>query len=290
MTAMSKLALAAACTMALATAPASAQSSGAPTQPGTPLTMNMSAMSSDMVTHIDANAAQPSGAPNVSSAPLAMNMPPPVMDTGIYAHALLEQAEDRWSGRNQQFRYDGQAWVGTDTNKLWLKSEGTVLSNGRFTDGDHEILYDRPISTNFDLQAGVRVDLDSAVTRTWAAFGVQGLSLYFFDVEATAYVSDEGHYAARLKGSYDLLITQRLILQPEAEMNFYSKAQVARGTGSGFSDIDAGLRLRYEISRKFAPYIGVVYEGRFYQSARFSRQEGEAPNQVRFVFGVRAWF
>jgi copper resistance protein B len=237
--------------------------------------------------------AQSSGASNQPSPALTMNigdMPPPVMDTGIYAHALLDQAEDRWNGRNQEFRYDGQAWVGTDTNKLWLKSEGFVTPQGRFTDGQHEILYDRPITTNWDLQAGVRVDLDSAPTRTWAAFGIQGLSLYFFDVEATAYVSNQGYLAARLKASYDLLITQRLILQPEAELNFYSKADVARATGSGFSDIDTGLRLRYEITRKFAPYIGVAYTGRFFQSATYAREAGEAPNEVRFVFGVRIWF
>jgi copper resistance protein B len=288
------LALAAACTLAHASAPAFGQSSGVPTQAGTPLTMTMSAMPSAMVTRIAANATQPSsGAPDLSGAQLTMNMgamPPPVMDTGIYAHALLEQAEDRWNGRDSEFHYDSQAWVGTDTNKLWFKSEGSELNTGRFTDGEHEILYDRPISTFFDLQAGVRVDLDSAVTRTWAAFGVQGLSLYFFDLEATAYVSDQGRYAARLKASYDLLITQRLILQPEAELNVYSKADVARGTGSGFSDIDTGLRLRYEISRKFAPYIGVAYTGRFFQSARYAQQAGESPREIRFVFGVRAWF
>jgi len=260
MTAIVRLAVASAWVMLLAAAPALAQSSGAPDQPSPALTMNLS------------------------------DMPPPVMDNGIYTHALLEQAEDRWNGRNQQFRYDGQAWTGTDMNKLWLKSEGTVLSTGRFTDGQHEILYDRPISSFFDVQAGLRIDLDSAVTRTWAAFGVQGLALYFFDVEATAYVSDQGHFAARLKASYDLLITQRLILQPEAELNFYSKSQVARGTGSGFSDIDTGLRLRYEISRKFAPYIGVAYTGRFFQSATYARAEGEPANEVRFVFGVRTWF
>lgn len=214
----------------------------------------------------------------------------PVMDNGIFTHALLEQFEDRWSGRNHEFRYDGQAWSGTDLNKLWLKSEGTVDSRGRFTDGQHEILYDRAFSTYFDLQAGVRVDLDSAVTRTWAAFGVQGLALYFFDLEATAYVSDDGRYAARVKASYDLLITQRLILQPEVELNAYSKSDIARGTGSGLSDIDTGLRLRYEITRKFAPYIGVAYAGRFFQSANFARRAGESPNSLRFVFGLRSWF
>ena len=215
---------------------------------------------------------------------------PPVMDNGIFTHALLEQAEGRWNGRNQAFRYDGQAWSGTDLNKLWLKSEGTVTSQGRFADAQHEILYDRAVSSYFDVQAGVRVDLDSAVTRTWGAFGIQGLSLYFFDLEATAYVSDQGRFAGRLKASYDLLITQRLILQPEVELNVYSKADTARGTGSGLSDIDAGLRLRYEITRKFAPYVGVAYAGRFYQAADFGRREGQSPNDVRFTFGVRTWF
>lgn len=255
----SSLTTAFACAILLGTATAMAQTPGTPDQPTPALSMDLSGMQ-------------------------------PVMDNGIYAHALLDQFEGRWSGRNQEFRYDGQAWVGTDMNKLWLKSEGFVTPDGRFSDGQHEILYDRPISSYFDLQAGLRVDLDSAVSRTWAAFGVQGLSLYFFDLEATGYVSDDGHFAARIVASYDLLITQRLILQPEAELNFYSKSDVARGTGSGFSDIDTGLRLRYEISRKFAPYIGVAYTGRFFQSASYAQTEGLAPNDLRFVFGVRTWF
>ena len=177
-----------------------------------------------------------------------------------------------------------------DTNKIWLKSEGLVTNKGQFTDAQHEFLLDHAISPYFDVQGGIRVDLDDNKTRTWAAFGVQGLSLYFLDVEATAYVSDRGRLAARLKGSYDLLITQRLILQPEAEINFYSKSDVARGTGSGISDIDAGLRLRYEFTRKFAPYVGVSYVGRFFQSSDFARRAQETPNDVRFVFGMRTWF
>lgn len=214
----------------------------------------------------------------------------PVMDNGIFTHALLDQLEGRWNGRNNEFRYDGQLWSGTDLNKLWLKSEGTVTNRGRFTDGQHEVLYDRAISSYFDFQAGVRVDLDSGPTRTWAAFGIQGLALYFFDLEATAYVSDRGRFAGRLKASYDLFLTQRLILQPEVELNLYGKSDAARGTGSGLSDIDTGLRLRYEITRKLAPYIGVAYAGRFFQSAEFARHEGESPDDLRFVFGVRTWF
>ncbi len=214
----------------------------------------------------------------------------PVMDNTVFTHVLLEQAEDRWNGRGHSFRYDGQGWAGTDYNKLWLKSEGTVTNRGRFTDGQHEVLYDRAVSTFFDVQAGARVDLDSERTRTWAALGVQGLSLYFFDVEATVYASDNGHYAARLKGSYDLLITNRLVLQPEAELNFYTKSDPGRRTGTGLSDIDAGLRLRYEFSRKLAPYIGVSYTGLFGQSATFARREGENANRVSFTFGLRSWF
>ncbi len=238
----------------------------------------------------DAQAQTPPPASDVRLGPLQYyGGQPPVDDNAIF-HGLLEQAEGRYNGRNTNGRYDGQFWAGTDYNKIWIKSEGLVTNNGRFTDGQHEFLLDRAISSYFDLQGGVRVDLDQAATRTWGAFGIQGLSLYFFDLEATAYVSDRGRFAARLKASYDLLITNRLILQPEAEINFYSKSDEGRGVGSGPSDIDTGLRLRYEITRKFAPYVGVSYVGRFFQSANFARREGEAANDVRFVFGVRSWF
>lgn len=215
---------------------------------------------------------------------------PPVMDNGIYAHALLDQLEGRVGGPDPAFRWEGQAWSGTDYDKIWLKSEGFVQNGGRVEDGRHELLYDRAVSPYFDLQAGIRSDLDSNRTRNWAAFGVQGLAPLFFDIEATGYVSDEGHLAARLAASYDLLLTQRLILQPEIEANFYSKADRGRRTGTGLTDIDAGLRLRYEISRKFAPYLGVAYEGRYGQSASFAREENEVTQGVRFVFGIRTWF
>jgi copper resistance protein B len=241
-----------------------------------------------------APSAQAQIAPAPSSQPvLDMNqaaMMPPVMDSGIYAHAVLDQFEGRVGGPNPAFRWDGQAWIGTDYNKLWLKSEGFAQGHGRVEDGQHELLYDRAISTYFDLQAGLRSDIDSGTTRNWAAFGVQGLAPLFFDLEVTGYVSDQGHLAARVKASYDLLLTQRLILQPEAELNFYSKADPGRSVGSGLSDADAGIRLRYEISRKFAPYVGVAYQGKFGQSADFARQQGETAQGVRFVFGIRSWF
>jgi copper resistance protein B len=214
----------------------------------------------------------------------------PVMDQAIFAHVLFNEFEGRWNGSNSEFRWDGQGWVGTDYDRLWIKSEGTLQGNGTLEDGQQQFLYDRAITTYFDLQGGLRSDIDSRPTRNWAAFGIQGLAPYFFDLEVTGFVSGEGHLAAKLEASYDLLITQRLILQPQLELNVYSKADPARLVGAGFSDIDTGLRLRYEFNRKFAPYLGVVYEGRFGQTANFARQAGESTGDFRFVFGIRAWF
>ena len=213
----------------------------------------------------------------------------PVMDQPILAHVIFSQLEGRTSGTNNEFRWEGQGWVGTDLDKLWIKSEGTLRGNGTLDDGQHQFLYDRAITTFFDLQGGLRSDIDSHPTRNWAAFGIQGLAPYFFDLEVTSYVSAQGHLAAKLEASYDLLLTQRLILQPQIEVNVYSKVDRARLVGPGFSDIDTGLRLRYEFSRKFAPYLGVVYEGKFGQTANFARHAGEGTGDVRFVFGVRLW-
>ncbi len=215
---------------------------------------------------------------------------PPVEDNRIFAHVLLDEFEGRFGGDGGDFRWDGQGWIGTDYDKLWIKTEGFRRANGEVDDGRHEFLYDRAITTHFDLQAGLRSDIDSRSTRHWGAVGIQGLAPLFFDIEATAYVSDQGHFAARFKGSYDLLITQRLVLQPEAELNLYSKADPARLVGAGFSDLDLGLRLRYEITRKFAPYIGVSYENKFGQTASLARRAGESTNGVRLLLGVRMWF
>jgi len=207
-----------------------------------------------------------------------------------YAHAVLDQFEGRLGAGGGTLRWDGQGWIGGDYDRLWVKSEGFADGKGRVTDGDQELLYDRAISTYFDLQAGLRSDLDSLATRTWAAVGVQGLAPLFFELEATFYVSDEGRLAARIRASDDLLLTQRLILQPEAEINLYSKADPDRRIGAGLSDIDAGVRLRYEITRKVAPYLGVTYSGRFGGTADLARDAPTTPGDVRVVIGIRGWF
>jgi copper resistance protein B len=214
----------------------------------------------------------------------------PVMDRVILAHGILDQFEGRTDGRTPYLRWSGEGWIGTDYDKFWVKTEGFRRTNGTVDDGLHEFLYSRAISTYFDLQGGLRSDIDSGPTRNWAAFGFEGLAPYFFNVQGTVYASDNGHFAARFEGSYDLLLTNRLILQPEFEINLYSKSDPARLIGTGISEIDTGIRLRYAFDRKFAPYIGVAYEGKFGPTASFVRRAGESTNGVRFVFGIRSWF
>ncbi|QDH16698.1 copper resistance protein B [Swingsia samuiensis] len=239
-------------------------------------------------------AAQPSVQYQAADAPVAnisTHLPgmPPIMDQGTWFHGIFNELEGRYSPKGTNFRWDGEGWYGSDYNKFWIKSEGT-LEKGRLSDGQQDFLYSRAVSSYWNLQGGVRVDLDDGPTRTWAAFGVQGLALYQFEFQATGYVSNKGRFASRLEGSYDFLLTNRLILQPQVELNLYTKADPARQVGAGLSDIDTGLRLRYEISRKFAPYIAVTYSGYLTQAHRFARQQGEQTGTTRFTFGVRSWF
>ena len=130
----------------------------------------------------------------------ASDWAPPLMDNPIFYHLLFDQLEGRTNGPDNEFRWDGEGWIGTDMNKLWFKSEGFV-ERGRMTDGDQEVLYDRPIPhlRYFDVQAGVRYDLDSDPGRTWGAIGIEGLAPYFFEFAPTFYFSNRGFLAGELK-------------------------------------------------------------------------------------------
>jgi copper resistance protein B len=216
---------------------------------------------------------------------------PMMMGDEIFAHVLFDQFEGRTDDSESGLRWDGEGWVGTDMNRLWFRSEG-FARDGTLNDGDVEAFYDRPLPRlqYFDGQIGIREDLDSGPHRTWVALGVEGLAPGFFEFEPTVYFSDGGHVAGRITGSYDLLIAQRLIAQPELEMNFYSKDDPQRRLGTGLSDLDTGLRVRYEISRKFAPYVGFAYTTEFGGTATFSRQIGESTAAPRFIFGLRFWY
>lgn len=219
------------------------------------------------------------------------SMVPPVEDNQMFAHILFDQFEGRTDGSNSNLRWDGEGWIGTDMSRLWFKSEG-FADNSKVSDGDIEAFYDHPIPRTryFDAQIGVREDLDSGPRRTLGAVGIEGLAPYFFHIAPTFYFRDGGHVAGRLTTTYDLRIKQRLIAQPELEMNFYNKRDIQRLIGSGLSDLDTGLRLRYEISRKFAPYIGFAYTRKFGDTATLTRQAGETVSAPRLIFGIRFWY
>ncbi|GBR44053.1 copper resistance protein CopB [Neokomagataea tanensis NBRC 106556] len=216
-------------------------------------------------------------------------MSPVMMDQSTWFHGIFNQLEGRYSPQGTDFHWDGEMWFGTDYNRLWLRSEGT-LSKGQFSDGQHEILYSRSISTYWNLQGGTRIDLDSGPTRAWAAFGVEGLALYQFELGAMGYVGGNGGAAARIEGSYDILLTNRLILQPQVELNTYTRPDPSRGAGSGLSDIDTGLRLRYEHWRKFAPYLAMTYNTPLGQARHFPNNRNDIRSALRFTFGLRNWF
>jgi copper resistance protein B len=211
-------------------------------------------------------------------------------ERAILVHGSLDQFETRTDGRAAAFRWSGQGWVGTGDDKLRIKTEGFVRGDGSVDDGQHHFLYSRAVSTYVELQAGLRSDIDSQHARHWAAFGLQGLAPLVFDLEATVYARDGGHFAARIDVSYDLPIADRLILQPEIEVNLYSRSDPARLVGAGISDIDLGLRLRYAVTRNLAPYMGLAYDGKFGRTAALARRAGEGTGEVRLVFGVRSWF
>ena len=174
-------------------------------------------------------------------------------DQARFAMFKLDECERAQSSDAYSTVWNAEAWYGGDFDKLWLRTEGD--REARTTDARLEAFWDHAFASYWDWQLGARHDFGSGPERSWAAFGVQGLAPYWFKIEATAYVGDRGRTAARLRAEYELLITQRLILQPELELNLYGKSDRAREIESGLSDAEFGLRLRYEIRREFAPYI-----------------------------------
>ena len=201
----------------------------------------------------------------------------------------LDRLEAFHGDQGNGHAWELNGWYGTDSDKLWLRSEGE-RERGRLGDADIEALWSHAVAPYWDTQLGLRHDFGGGPSRQWLAFGVQGLAPYWFELEATAYVGSSGRTAARLRADYELLLTQRLILQPELEANLYGKADPARRIGSGLSDASFGLRLRYEIRRQFAPYLGVVWTRRFGGTADFAREENHAVFDRQWVAGFRIWF
>jgi len=185
-------------------------------------------------------------------------------------------------------RFDLDGWYGTDENKLWLRSE-VENSDGVTEKAEFQALYSRNIATFWDLQAGLRHDTQPAST-TYAVFGVEGLAPYFFETEAHLFVSDEGDVTARLREENDFLVTQRLILQPYAEVNLSAQDVEDQEIGAGLTDGEIGLQTRYEFTRKFAPYIDVRYERKFGETSSIAKSNGEDNDNFIAGVGLRLMF
>lgn len=215
--------------------------------------------------------------------------PHPMHDNAIHSFVLLDRLEAWDADDGTGFQWEGTGWIGTDLNRLWLRSEGE-LEGGRTEAADLEVLYGRSIARWWDVVVGVRHDFAPGKSQTFAAFGIQGLAPQWFEVEATAYIGESGQTAVRLEVEYELFLTNRLILQPLVEVGLFGKNDEQRSIGAGLSTAEVGLRLRYEIRREFAPYIGVVHEHAFGKTADFRREHGEERSDTRLVAGLRIWF
>jgi copper resistance protein B len=185
--------------------------------------------------------------------------------------------------------YDLQGWFGRDYNRVALKAEGEV-NDGRLQEARTELLWGHAVAAYWNTQLGVRYDSGIGPGRGWLAFGLQGLAPYWFEVDTAVYISEAGHTALRLDVEYELLLTQKLILQPRIEADFYGKRDARRGVGAGLSSLSLGVRLRYEIRRAFAPYLGIEWAGKYGDSADFARAVGEDDKETRLVAGLRLLF
>jgi len=213
------------------------------------------------------------------------------LDDDIFTMVLVDRLEYRVQDGSDVIFWDGFVRAGTDENKVAVRAEGEFIpDSGTLEEAEFWGLYQRLISDFFDAQIGVRHDIRPNPSRTYAVLGLSGLAPQWFEVSANAFLSDEGDPSARMEAEYDLPITQRLILQPRAEVNVAFAEDEEIGVGSGLNDFELGLRLRYEIEREFAPYIGVNWLRKVGDTQDFAREEGEDTDVLSFVAGVRIFF
>lgn len=223
------------------------------------------------------------------------NWPQPVEDSARFGFLLVDQFEYRMKEGADTMRWDVVGWYGGDYNRLWLKTEGDWrISGDRGGEAEVQALYGRLIAPFWDFQAGLRYDQFSSAgfdrSRGFAVIGLQGLARYRFEVEPALFISQDGDVSARLTATYDLLLTQRLILQPRLDFDAAVQSAEKFGAGEGVNSLGLGLRLRYEIKREFAPYIGFQWLQRFGETADISRRGGGRAEDIAVVFGVRLWF
>ena len=212
-----------------------------------------------------------------------------VHDDAVHYYVLFDQLE--WQAGNgvTAGSWDNKGWIGEDVNRFWFRTEGEA-EDGDLGEAQAHAFFGRAIHRWWDLVVGVRQDFRPGPQRTWAAVGIQGLAPYWFEVEATAYIGEAGRTHFRLETEYELLFTNRLVLQPLVELEIYGKSDPERGIGSGLSSGEAGLRLRYEFRRELAPYVGVTWNRKFFGTADFAEAAGEDKSGAKLALGVRVWF
>ena len=203
---------------------------------------------------------------------------------------LVNIAEYQFTRGRDGYQWVGQGWYGGDLNRLWFKSQGDGEVRRGVRRAEVQGLFSHAIGPYFNLQGGVRYDFKPNPSRTYVTVGIEGLAPSFFDLETALFLSNKGELMARVEGTIDQRITQRLILQPRVEINAAAQSSRSIGIGSGLSDVEAGLRLRYDIRREFAPYLGLQYKRAFGTTGRYLREAGERRGGWSFVTGIRTWF
>lgn len=212
-----------------------------------------------------------------------------VHDSAVNYFVLLDQLEWQAAADGGGFSLDSTGWIGRDRNRLWFRAEGDS-EEGRIGEAQAHVLYGRQVSRWWDIVGGIRQDFRPGAAQAWAAIGVQGLAPYWFEIEATAYVGASARTHARFEVEYELLLTNRLILQPLLEVEIFGKSDPERAVGAGVSTTDAGFRVRYELRREVAPYAGVTWSRKWGKTADFAEASGEETGGARLVTGLRLWF
>jgi len=200
-----------------------------------------------------------------------------VHDRAVHYFALIDQIEWRTGDGVSGLNVDARGWIGRDRDRFWFRAEGDG-DDGRVGDAQTHLLYGRQFSRWWDVVGGIRQDFRPGPAQTWAAIGVQGLAPYRFDIEATAYIGASGRTHARFEVEYELLVANRLVLQPQLETEIYGRNDPERQVDAGFNSTDLGFRLRYEIRRELAPYAGVTWQWK------------DGTSGPRLVVGLRGWF
>src|SRR5690625_3053187 len=217
-----------------------------------------------------------------------------LMDDQMLYFFMADRLEYNVNSGLNPIRLDAQGYIGKDISKFWFEAEGEALTAENEGEVELEALYGRAITAYFDARAGIRYDIAYTAhdthTRGFAVVGIQGLAPYLFEVDGNVFVSEDGDVSAELEGEYDFPITQRLWGQPRFATSVAVQDVEKWGVGSGFNDVKLGFRLRYEIAREFAPYIGISWNRKLGETADFARAEGEDASVFGVVGGVRIWF